>query len=59
MSHGAKSIGDLAKAIIERKIGEETDPAARKELILIAREEGVLTDQEAADWIAICEVRAA
>lgn len=59
MNAPVQSIGALAKAIIERKIGEESDPASRKELILIAREEGVLTDQEAADWIAICEVKAA
>jgi hypothetical protein len=54
-----QSIGDLAKSIVERKIAECADPSERKELILIAREEGVFTDAEASDWIAICEVRAA
>lgn len=54
-----QSIGEVAKGIVEQQIKACADPAERKEMILIAREEGVLTDQEAADWIAILEVRAA
>lgn len=46
-----RSIGDIAKQIVEQQITACSDPAERKELILIAR--------EAQDWIAICEARAA
>jgi hypothetical protein len=53
------SIGSIAKQLVEQQIAAKADPAERKQLILIAREEGVLTDREAADWIAICEARAA
>lgn len=55
----ARPVGELAKSIVERIIAGAPDAVARKECILVAREAGVLTDQEASDWIAILEVRAA
>lgn len=53
----ARPIGELAKAMVERAIAGAPDAATRKERVLIARETGVLTDQEASDWIAILEVQ--
>ena len=49
----------LAQGIVVRAIEQCDDPAERKERIMIAREHGVITQQEAADWLAILELRAA
>lgn len=44
-------IGDAAKRVVLRLIDLETDPAERKAKIMIAREEGVISDDETADLI--------
>lgn len=54
-----KPISSLAKIVVERAIMGCADLADRKERIMIAREEGIFTDREAQDWIAIIEARAA
>lgn len=43
----------LFRGLILGLIHRETDPAEKKARILIAREHGHLTDEEASDWIAI------
>ena len=53
-----ETIGSVAKQLVELAIMQGT-PSERKERILIAREEGVFTDQEAADWLRILDVEAA
>jgi hypothetical protein len=45
----------LVLALIER----ETDPAEKKARIMIAREHGHLTDQEAEEWIVLAGLEAA
>lgn len=47
----AAPIGDAARNVILRLIELETDPGERKAKIMIAREEGLLSDEEVADWI--------
>lgn len=47
----ADPIGDAAKRVVLRMIELETDPAERKAKIMIAREEGVISDDETADMI--------
>lgn len=47
----AEPIGDVAKRVVLRLIDIETDPAERKAKIMIAREEGVISDDETADLI--------
>lgn len=47
----AEPIGDAAKRVVLRLIDLETDPAERKAKIMIAREEGVISDDETADLI--------
>lgn len=47
----AEPIGDAAKRFVLRLIELETDPGERKAKIMIAREEGLLSDEEVADWI--------
>lgn len=52
-------ISSLAKIVVERAIMGSADLDERKERIMVARQEGIFTDQEAADWIAIIEAKAA
>ena len=52
-------IGSLAREIVIRAITECLDPALRKERVLIAREEGLLTEQEAQDLIRLYRDEAA
>lgn len=52
-------IGSFARAIVLRAIENCADPVERKRRIMLAREHAFLSDQEAADWLAILEVRAA
>lgn len=47
----AAPIGDAARRVVMRLIELETDPGERKAKIMIAREEGLLSDEEVADWI--------
>lgn len=47
----AEPIGDAAKRVVLRLIELETDPAERKAKVMIAREEGVISDDETADLI--------
>jgi hypothetical protein len=47
----AAPIGDAAKRVVLRMIDLETDPSERKAKIMIAREEGVIDDDETADLI--------
>jgi hypothetical protein len=55
----AQPIGSIFKQMVERAIVGCDDPVARKERILIARETGIFTDAEAADWIQLFDLRAA
>lgn len=57
--NGAVPIGSLARDLVLHCIECCEDPAERKERIMIAREQGVLTEQEATDWLAILELQAA
>ncbi len=52
-------IGHFAKPIVERCIANCEDPVEKKRRVLLARENGILTDQEAEDWLRILEVQAA
>lgn len=54
-----KPIGVIAKALVLSMIHTAPDEHIRKRRILIAREEGIITDKEAEDWIAILELRTA
>ena len=45
------TIGDAAKRVVLRLIDLETDASERKAKIMIAREEGVISDDETADLI--------
>ncbi len=56
---GCKSFGSIARALVLNKIHTAPDDHIRKERIMIAKDAGLLTDQEAADWIAILDLRAA
>jgi hypothetical protein len=47
------------KGLVLAMINTAPDDAVRKQRILIARQEGILSDQEAEDWLAILELRAA
>ena len=51
-----RSIGDVLRGLVIRAIEAETDAAEQKARIMIARGHGHLTDQEAADWIAILDL---
>lgn len=56
---GPQPIANAFKAIVERAIVGCDDPAQRKERILIARETGVFSEQEAHDWIQLLGLEAA
>jgi hypothetical protein len=51
--------GSLFRGLIFALIARETDPSEQKARILIAREHGHLTDQEAEDWIVLAGLEAA
>jgi hypothetical protein len=53
------SIGDLAREIVLRAITNCTDFSDRKARILIAREHGLIDDDDAAALIKIYELEAA
>lgn len=55
----AVPISSLAKIVVERAIMGCGDLDQRKERIMVAREEGIFTDREADDWLAIIEAKAA
>lgn len=59
MTSDAKPFGTIAKGLVQAMISSAPDDATRKERVLIARQEGILSDQEAEDWLAILELRAA
>lgn len=50
--NGPAPIGDGARGVILRLIEVESDLSERKAKIMIAREDGHLSDAEAAEWIA-------
>ena len=54
-----KQFGSLAREIVIRAIINCPDPSDRKERVLIARERGLLTDEEANDLIGIFRDEAA
>jgi hypothetical protein len=54
-----KPIGSFAKAIVENCIANCDDPTEKKRRVLLARDNGILSDQEAEDWLRILEVQAA
>lgn len=58
-TNGCKPFGPLAKALVLNQINTAPDDHIRKERIMIAKDAGLLTDQEADDWIAILDLRAA
>jgi hypothetical protein len=47
----AQPAGSLFKALIERAIVGCDDPSERRERVEIAREEGVFSPVEAAEWL--------
>ena len=47
------SIGEALRRIVLRMIDAETDPSERKARIMIARQHGHLSDEEAEDWIVL------
>lgn len=49
--NGPAPIGDAARGVILRMIELEPDPSERKAKIMIAREDGHLSDAEAENWI--------
>ena len=49
----------LFKKVVERAIVNCDDPAERRERVMIAREAGIFTDEEAGDWLALLDARAA
>lgn len=55
----AKRIGTIAHGLVVAMIQSAPDDTVRKRRIMIAREEGILTEQEAEDWLALLELRAA
>lgn len=56
---GCKGFGSLARALVLNLINTAPDDHIRKLRIMIAREEGILSEQEATDWIAILDLREA
>lgn len=52
-------LGTIARGIIVGMIASAPDDAVRKRRVLIAREEGVISDAEAQEWLKIMESRAA
>ncbi|MBO9602562.1 MAG: hypothetical protein J7496_08650 [Novosphingobium sp.] len=52
-------LGGFCRALLLRCIENETDPAERKARIMILRQDGHLSDAEAADWIRIYGLEAA
>jgi hypothetical protein len=55
----AKTFGTAARDFVLNLIDCCPDPAEKKARILIAREHGHLTDEEAEDWIVACGLEAA
>lgn len=55
----AAEIGMIARGIIIGMNASAPDDAVRKRGIMIAREEGVLSEAEAERWLATLELRAA
>lgn len=55
----AQPIGSAFKAVVERAIAGCEDPAERKLRIMIARHEGLFSEQEAADWLKLLGLEAA
>lgn len=56
----AQSFGDILRGLVIRAIEAEAgNPAEQKARIMIARECGQLTDEEAEDWLRILELEAA
>lgn len=51
--------GQLFRGIILALIARETDPAEQKARILIARDHGHLTDEEAEEWLVLAGLEAA
>lgn len=54
-----KPIGGFVKAIVENCITNCDDRAEKKRRVLLCRDNGLINDQEAADWLRILEVEAA
>ena len=55
----AEALHTAATAIMLRFVASEPDPIERKARIIIMHQDGHLSDQEAADWIAILDLKAA
>jgi transcriptional regulator with XRE-family HTH domain len=61
IEHGldAQSIGELSKNIVIKAIENADDPSQKKERIMVAYEEGLLTSDEASDWISLLGLQTA
>ncbi len=57
--NAAQTIGDAARRMVLRLIELEADPSERKAKIMIAREEGILSDTETRDLIFTYRLEAA
>lgn len=51
MAPNVLNIGPVLRRVVLRLIDQETDPAEKKQRIIIAYETGHLTAEEAEDWI--------
>lgn len=54
-----KPIGSFVKAIVENCIANCDEPAEKKRRVLLARDNGIISDGEAGDWLRILDVQAA
>lgn len=54
-----KPLASFAKDIIVHAIVNCDDPAEKKRRVLLARDNGFLTDGEVEDWLHILDVQAA
>lgn len=55
----ARSISDVLRRVILRSIEQCSDPAERKERIMIAHGDGHLTDAQVSDLILVLDLKAA
>jgi hypothetical protein len=54
-----KKIGDIVHGLVLSRIASAPDDATRKRYVMLAREHGAITAEEAEDWLKIMELRAA
>lgn len=54
-----KPIGSFVKTIVENCIANCDDPTEKKRRVLLARDNDIISDSEAEDWLRILDVQAA